>query len=372
MKKIISAIVCASALFSLVSCKKKTETAMPFPPVPVLTAKSIQKEVPIEIRSIGNVQAYSTVAIKSLVNGTLTAIHFKEGDEVRQGQLLFTIDPRPFAIQLAKSEANYQKDLAQNKNAQVEAERYKKLFEKNLISKEQADQYATNAAVMAASIDADMTDINNAKLQLQYCQIRSSVDGRAGAYLNHVGDVIKANDTTSLTTINQMVPIFAAFTVPEQYLDEIRNRQAAGALSVLAFVPQNSVTEKGTVTFINNTVDPSTGTVQIKALFQNQDRKLWPGQFVNVSITVRSEYAVIVPSQAIQTGQNGSFVFIVKPDDTAEMRPIVTGETVNNGAETIVRSGLKPEETVVTDGQLGLVNGSKVIIKMSGQSPAQP
>jgi multidrug efflux system membrane fusion protein len=360
--------------------------------IPVIVSTVIQKTVPVQLRAIGNVQAYSTVTVKSRVPGQIMRVYFKEGDDVKKGSLLFMIDPRPYEAILKQAEANLERDMAlvkqaeanierdiaQEKNAQVEAERYKLLFEKGVVARQQYDKFRTDwealvATVRAdraakanaeAAVIADRASVENAKLQLSYCSIHSPMEGRTGNLIVQEGNIIKENDA-SLVIINQVTPIYVTFSVPEQNLGEIRKYMAMGKLKVQVIVPNDEVLpEEGFISFVDNTVDSTTGMIRLKGTFANKQKRLWPGQFVNVVLTL-TEYpnAVVVPSQAIQVGQQGQYVFVVKTDHTVENRPIVSGLTLNN--ETVVQKGLNSGETVVTDGQLRLYPGAKVEIKTS-------
>ncbi|MBI1819098.1 MAG: efflux RND transporter periplasmic adaptor subunit [Nitrospirae bacterium] len=335
------------------------------PPVPVVTGRAIQKSVPVEIRAIGNGQAYSVVNVKAQVGGTLTRVSFKEGQFVKKGDLLFTLDSRPFEVQLKQVEANLARDRAQAENARREAIRYKELVTNGYVAQEQYEQIHANSETLDATVLADEAAVENAKLQLEYCFIRSSIDGITGNLLVHEGNVVKANDL-SLVVINQVRPIFVSFSVPGQYLPDIRKYMASGSLKVEAAVPGKEASPAvGELAFVDNSVDLQTGTIQLKGLFFNQNKALWPGQFINVKLTVaKQDNRVVVPSQAVQTGQAGPFIFVVKPDLTVEPRPVTVGKIMEN--ETVIEKGILPEDQVVTDGQLRLIPGSKVEIRNSG------
>ena len=380
-------IIGLSLLSSCGGKKERPEGAWP-----VEVAAVLQKTVPVQLRAIGNVQAYSTVSVKSRVAGQLMRAYFKEGQDVRKGELLFTIDPRPFEAALKQAEANLErdmaqvvqaeanilKDMAQEKNAKVEADRYKLLFEKGVVAKEQYDKFLTDwevigAAVLAdraakenaeAAVLADRATVENAKLQLSYCSIFSPMDGRTGSLIVQEGNMIKDNDVI-MVVINQITPIYVALSVPEQHLAEIKKYMTEGKLKVEAIIPNDEARpEEGIISFVDNTVDTATGTIRLKGTFANKEKRLWPGQFVRVVLTLTEELnAIVVPSQAIQTGQEGQYIFVVKPDLTVESRPVVLGLTLNN--ETVIQKGLNAGENVVTDGQLRLYPGAKVEIKAS-------
>jgi multidrug efflux system membrane fusion protein len=372
-------------------CTEKKAPPMMRDIVPISVAEAASRDLPVQVSAIGTVEAHSTVAIKSQVNGEIKEVHFKEGQEVRKGDLLFTIDSRTFetelrraeanlardSAQINQAEANLARDIAQAKNAQVERQRYQQLVEKGVAAAEQYDAARTTDEALAAAVNADRAAIENAreairadqaaidnvKIQLGYCIIRSPIDGRAGSLLVHAGNLVKANDTTSMLVINQVSPIYVSFSVPEQYLRDLRKYMAAQQVGVQAVFPgevQRPV--EGVLTFIDNAVDSNTGTIRLKGSFTNQDRRLWPGQFVNVIVTMASQRgAIVVPSEAVQTGQNGAFVFIVKPDMTADLRPVSPGRVV--GSVTVIDKGLQAGEKIVTDGQIRLRPGSQVQIK---------
>jgi len=356
------------AIFSS-GCSNEKSNKPVSPPIPITVGTVSQKTVPVELRVVGNVQASSTVTIKSKAGGELTRVHFTEGQDVRKGDLLFTIDPRPYEAALKQAEANLQKDLAQTKHAQEDARRYEFLIQKGVVARQQYDKFRTEAEALEAAVLADRAAVENAKIQLGYCSIHSPIDGRTGSLMVKQGNIIKADDV-NLIVIHQIVPIDVAFSVPEQNLQEIKKYMALGKLQVDALVPSNNERpEKGTVTFVDNAVDTSTGTIRLKGTFANRERKLWPGQFVNVVLTLtREPNAIVVPSQAIQTGQQGQYVYVVKQDLTVESRPVVVGRFVSN--ETVVQKGLLAGEKVVTDGQLRLYPGARVEIKTSDSANA--
>lgn len=340
----------------------KTAPGAQPPAVPVTVSLSVQKNVPVQLRVIGTAEAYSTVAVKTMVNGEIVKVGFQEGQDVKKGDLIFVIDPRSYEAVLKTAEANLARDLALKENAEKDVKRYAFLIEKDLVPKQQFDQVTSAAAALAATVHADNAAVEHARVQLSYCFIRSPVDGRTGNLFFKKGNVVKANDA-ALVTINQVAPIYVTFSVPEQSLGEIRKYRAAGTLKMAAVAPgQENRPARGTLTFIGNAIDNATGTIQLKGTFPNGDRALWPGQFVNVVLTLAVKpNAVLVPAPAVQTGQKGQYVFVVKPDLTVESRPVVTGETM--GGETVVEKGVQAGERVVTDGQLRLVPGARVEIK---------
>jgi membrane fusion protein, multidrug efflux system len=355
----------AITMLILSSCsgnKGQPQTVMAFSGVPVTVATAGQKTVPIEVTSIGNVEAFSTVSVRGQIAGEVEKAYFKQGQDVKQGDLLFTLDSRPYKATLQQLQANLARDEAQLENAQAQAERYTKLFKAGIVSQDQYDQFRTGADALAAAVRADKAAIEKATVDLDYCTIRSPIEGRTGALQVYPGNIVKENDTI-LVTINQIRPIYVTFSVPEQYLSEIRKYQETGALAVGASIPNDSrPPAQGVLTFIDNAVDTTTGTIKLRATFQNPDRRLWPGQFVNVTVKLTSKSnATVVPTQAVQTGQVGKYLFVVKPDQTAELRQVTAGQTV--GGVTIIEKGIRPGETVVTDGQLRLEPGTKVQIK---------
>jgi membrane fusion protein, multidrug efflux system len=330
--------------------------------VPVKIGLVIQQNVPVQINAIGNVESYNTVSIKALVGGEVTDVHFKEGQEVKKGDLLFQIDPRPYEAALKQSEAQLARDQAQAKNAEEQAKRYEILVQKDYVSKDQYDQIRSNADALAATVQADNANIENSKLQLAYCIIKSPIDGRVGEVLINKGNVVKANDL-GMVTINKITPIYVTVSVPEQNLADIKKYMGKGSLKMEAIIPGDEKRpEQGMLTFINNAVDTATGTIQLKGTFENRDIRLWPGQFVNVLLTLTTQRnAVIIPSSALQTGQEGQYVFVVKPDFTVDSRPVTIIRSY--GDFTVVAHGVSPGEKVVIDGQINLIPGIRVALK---------
>ena len=339
--------------------------------MPVTTAAVVTKTVPVRLYAIGNVEPYTTVAVKARVDGQLVSAHFKEGDEVRQGSVLFEIDPRPFAASLKQAQANLLKDKALLDRASQQEKRYKDLLAKNFISPDAYEQVRTNAETAAATVSADEAAIDNAKLSLEYCTIRSPVTGYAGRIQIQQGNLVKANDTNPMVTINQVVPIYTSFSVPEQNIADIRRYQTDGELKVAAsFANSAHPPVAGRLSFVDNAADATTGTIKLKAEFPNSDKALWPGQFVNVVLTLREQKdAIVTPSSSVQSGPTGQYVFVVKADSTVELRNITI--TRAEGDDTVVASGLKAGDIVVTVGQLRLAPGTKVNVGKSVESPAQ-
>ena len=333
--------------------------------VPVLTATAEQKSVPIRIRAVGNTEAFSTVSVKSQVTGVLMKAHFQEGQTVKRGQLLFTIDPRPFEAVLKQAEATMARDLAQLKNAREQVRRYAELVQKQYVSQEQYDQIRTNADAMEAVVEADKAAVENAKVQLSYCYIYSPIEGQVGSLLVNEGNLVRVNDGTPLVVINQIAPVHVTFAVPEQHLADIKRHTVTGKLVVEArFASDEGRPEQGSLAFIDNAVDRVTGTIKLKAEFKNTERRLWPGQFINVALTLTTQPgAIVIPSEAVQVGQEGQHVFVVKPDKTVEVRPVTVSMT--NEGEAVIGKGLAGGEQVVREGQFLLGSGSRVEVKNS-------
>jgi multidrug efflux system membrane fusion protein len=370
---------------------KANKTNRVLPPTPVTVAQAQMRDIPIQVRQIGSVEPVAVIAVKAQISGELNQVFFKEGQEVKKGQELFEIDPRPYKQALDQAQAALQKDIAlvsqadanlardraQAANAQAQAKRYAGLAADGVISKDQNDTYQTTSQMQDEAVHADQAALNSAKasvvsdqaaietaqLNLSYCNIRSPIDGRAGSLLLQAGNLVKANDTTALVNINQLQPVYVTFSAPEQLLPEIRLYSAGHTLSVtgtgVADGSNRPVSATGQLTFIDNTVDSTTGTIKLKASFPNTDHAFWPGQFINVVMTLRTvDRATVVPSEAIQSGQKGQFAFVVKPDQTVETRQVTVGQTIDN--QIVVQSGISPGETVVTDGQLRLFPGAHV------------
>ena len=403
--------------------KAESKQAQRRPPIAVAVAPVEQKSMAVQVTAIGTVEAYSQVSVRAQVGGELMRVHITEGQDVRKGDLLFTLDPRTAQASLAQAQATLAKDrvqvqqaraalqrdlarvaqaraalardVAQAKNAEVQAKRYTELLKRELISKEQHDQYQTTAEALAATVQADQADVrsaeetvradeaaikgaeevvradeavvDNAKVQLGYTTIRAPMDGRTGSLGLTTGNVVRANDSM-LIVINQVQPIYVSFTVPQQQLPAIKRYLAEGELAVRVLPSGDPKPVTGKVTFIDNTVDPTTGTIRLKATFGNAERRLWPGAFVNVTLTLTTDpEAIVIPAQAVQSGQGGSqFVFVVKDDSTVDNRRITVDRT--QGSETVVAKGLQAGEKVVIDGQPRLTPGAKVEVR----APAAP
>jgi len=340
--------------------------------VPVTVATVVQKSMPIEIRVIGSVEAYSVVSVHAQITGQLTGVNFKEGDDVKKDQLLFALDRRPLAAALMAAQANLQRDIAQAANAKVVAQRYTDLAKSGIATTEQLETSRTSAAALDATVEADKAAVENAKVQLQYATIASPIDGRTGALMVHEGNLVRAADLAPLVVINQVAPIYVSFAIPESRLAELKRFLSLGTLQVEAKPPNDEgPSSHGHITFVDNSVDQTTGTIRIKATFTNEDHRLWPGSFVNVIVALTKDpTAVVVPTAAVQVGQQGQYAYVVKADKSVEYRPVVVERTA--GLETVIKSGLKPAETIVTDGQLRIVAGSHVSIKGDDTTQVTP
>jgi multidrug efflux system membrane fusion protein len=322
----------------------------------------LQETVPMRITAIGNVEAFSTVQVKARVDGQITAVNVREGAAVKKGDVLFRIDPRPFEAALRQAEANALRDAAARDHSQSQEKRYLELLEKNFISKDAYAQIRTNAATADATARASQAALENARLNLEYCTIRSSLEGYVGRVLLQAGNMVRANDVNALLVINQVRPIYVNFAVPEQNLPEVRQYMAKGPLAVEVTPPESQQTRpSGRLIFIDNAVDPSTGTIRLRAQFDNADVALWPGQFVNVSLRLYEQAdALVVPATAVQTGPEGQYVYVISDEMTAELRRVTVSRT--DGERAIVEKGLAKGERVVTRGQLRLGPKTRVQI----------
>ena len=327
--------------------------------VPVMVAQAERATIPIQLTAIGTGKAFQTVAVESQVAGIVKEVHYKQGQFVRKGDLLVTLDKDPFLAALAQAEAALARDKAQAQLSQTELARSDKLYKEGIVSPQQFDQSQATSAAAEATVRADEAAIRTAKIELSYCSIYAPISGVAGEQLVSPGATVKANDVPILVVINQVEPIYVTFSVPQQYLEPIKNSMARNRLPVRVTPPGSTAAETGVLTFVNNTVDTTTGTIQLMATFPNSNHHLWPGQFSNVVLNLGEQQNVlVVPSQSVQAGQQGDYVFIVKPDKTVDVRQVKVGQSVNNQTEIV--QGLAAGETVVTDGQVRLVPGSKV------------
>ena len=386
-------------------------------PVPVVTTRAVSKAVPVTIPAVGTAEPVATVQVRSQVTGQLSQIHFREGQDVRKGDPLFTLDARPFQAALQQAQAVLARDTAQARNAQAQRTRYQDLFNRGLIARDQYETQMANASALEATIAADEAQVENARLNLAYTRIAAPISGRTGALAVHQGDLVRANDVAPLVVINQVSPIYVTFAVPGRYLPDIRRYQTQQPLHVDARIssgatpgapqapPASAATssepaaagrsapsdgasgatplppvndpapadalEAGKVAFIDNTVDPTTGTIRMKATFQNADHALWPGLFVQVTVVLRTDpNAVVVPSAAVQTSQSGQFIYVITPDRTAEIRNVVVQR--QQGDDVVIAKGVSAGEEVVTDGQLRLTPGAHVMTGTRGDGAGEP
>lgn len=362
VRVLLSATVLAAMASLLAGCTKSEaangKAAAARRPVPVTVAQAQKKTVPLEIRTFGAVQASASVAVKAEVNGVLQTMHVRKGQAVKKGDPLFQIDPRSYDAALKGAQANLARDSAQARQATAEAARDEELFKKGIASAADHDRSQATAEALAAAVNADEAAVENARLQLERCSIRSPIDGRAGSLLCDQGNLVKASDMT-LVLINQISPVDVFFSITQGDLPALRQYMAKDKLQVVATLPGEEQPEKGELTFIDNTVDKSTGTIIVGASFPNAAERLWPGQYVDVTLTLAQQHGlVVVPARAVQTGQNGKYVFVITGERSAVMRPVTVGAITD--LDVVVTDGLAGEETVVTDGQLRLTNGAKV------------
>lgn len=340
------------------------------PRVSVTVAEAKLRSVAVELSAIGTVTPIQSVAVRSQVGGLLMTVGFEEGKDVASGQMLFQIDPRPYQAALDQSLAVLARDLVQLANARQQVVRYEELSRTQMASREQYDQFRTNAEALAAAVVADSASVQNARLSLEYCTVRARISGRTGGLLVREGNLVRASDASPLVVINQLHPIAVSFAVPQQYLDEIQRFSQNRRLDAV-IRPQDDTTRTmtGRLTFINNQVDTTTGTIALKATFPNADNRLWPGEFVAVRLVLDVQSDVVtIPAQAVMTGQAGSFVYVLNADRSARTQPVAVGRAVDD--DVVIDSGLVARQVVVTDGQLRLVPGAKVEIKGEGGAPA--
>jgi multidrug efflux system membrane fusion protein len=362
----------AAAVLIAVGCSKKDSRAgAPPEAAPVTVASVARQDIPVEVRAIGHVEPFTTVDVKARVGGQVTRVGFREGQNVRKGDLLFQIDPRPYQAALAQARAQLERDRALARNAEEDVKRYSALVQKDYVTREQYDATRANAAAALASARADQAAMENAQLQLSYCTVTAPVSGRTGSVLVHPGNMVQGNDAEPLVVLNQIQPVYVTFSVPESSLAQIRERVRPGEkLKVVASPAGNaSRIQSGELSFVNNAVDAGTGTILLKATFANEDEGLWPGEYVDVVLTLATEsQAITVPTQAVQTGQAGEYVWVVRRDLTVESRPVTVSRT--QGPIAIVARGLQVGEQVVTDGQLRLAPGARVEIRKPEGKPA--
>jgi len=368
-----SAVTVALAVVAAIGCSKKDPRAgTPAEAAPVTVANVARQDVAVEVRAIGHVEPFTTVAVKARVGGQVIRVGFRDGQDVRRGDLLFQIDPRPYQAALAQARAQLERDRAIARNAEEDVKRYTDLVQKDYVTREQYDATRATAAAALASAKADEAAVQNAQLQLSYCTVTAPISGRAGSVLVYPGNMVKGNDDNPLVVLNQIQPVYVSFSVPESSLGQIRERlRPGGKMKVSAAASGNpSKSQTGELSFLNNSVDPGTGTILLKGTFPNENEALWPGEYVDVVLTLATEpKAIVVPSQAVQTGQAGQYVWVVKNDLTVESRPVTVART--QGPLSIVAKGLEEGERVVTDGQLRLAPGAKVQVrKLEGKAAA--
>jgi len=337
------------------------------PAIPVTVARVQQQTIPVRLQAIGNVEPYSTVALKARVGGQIQEVNFREGQPVKKGEVLFRIDPRPFEAALRQAEANALRDRAARDHALAQATRYQELIDKNFVSKDAYAQIRTNAATAEATAKASQAALENARLALEYCTIRSPLEGYVGRVLLQAGNQVRADDSAALVVINQVRPIYVNFGIPEQFLPEVRKYMAAGPLAAeVQPADAQQAAPRGTLIFVDNAVDPTTGTIRLRAQFENADAALWPGQFANVSLTLYEQAdALVIPATAVQTGPEGQYVYVVDEEMTADVRRVTVLRT--EGDRAIVGKGLAKDERVVTRGQLRL--GPKVRVQIARPEP---
>ena len=333
--------------------------------VPVTIAAAVTRDVPVTIRAIGTVEAYNTVSVRSQVGGELKRVGFREGQDVKAGDLLFVIDPRPYEAALQAALSDSARDAAMAASAAAQATRYGDLIGKDYVTKQEFDDVRASADAARASLQGAEADARTARLNLEFCEIRAPLSGRTGSLLIHPGNLVKANDTTALVVIQQIVPIYVSFSVPEAQLDDIRRYSGAGELAVRATTSSDSTAgHSGKLTFLDNAVDETTGTILLKATFANQDQALWPGQFVDVDLVLATRHdAVVIPARALQRSQGGDFVYLVRADGTVGQQAITAGPRLDD--EVVIEQGVQAGDRVVTDGQLRLFPGAKVDEKQS-------
>lgn len=360
----LAALVCSVLLASCGSAGSKSPNAggaavKAGPAASVTVAEVAQRSVPMAITAIGNAQPYRTVQVKSMVNGQISRVLIQQGQYVHAGQLMFQLDQRPFEAALHQAEGKLAQDKATAAYNRAMARRDNILEKDGVIAVQVAEQQQALAEAGDAAVQADKAAVETAKVNLGYTDIRAPITARAGAILVNLGNLVKADDTTPITTLNQIEPIYVQFSVPESQLPAVRANGGIGHLKVQAFPPNNQKPSLGVLSFIDNTVDTTTGTIKLMATFTNGDRRLWPGEFFNVQLMLGVEpHATVVPAKAVQSGQQGQYVYVVRPDNTAVVQPVVSPRTYNQLA--VIQSGLQPGERVITDGQIQVVPNTKV------------
>jgi len=354
-------LLCTTAVFvNACSSEKKTPVNKA---IPVVVAVATQKTIPVQMRAFGSVEAFQAISVRSQITAQIGKVLFKEGSDVKKGELLLTLDCRTNEAALAQAQANLARDKAQARYAAQQVRRYADLIKKDYVAREQFDQIQANAAALEATVMAGEAIVESNRVQMQYCSIYSPIDGRTGMLKVNQGNIVKADDTEILT-INQIQPVNVTFAIPEKDLPRVTKYSMEKTLKVDAFIPGEERAENGELTFVDNAIDRTTGTITIKGTFANKEKRLVPGQFVDVVLTLTIQPdAVLVPSQGVEQGQAGQYVYVIGPDSTAEMRTVTTGGALKG--ETVIVKGLKPGERIVTDGQMRLTPGARVTMKTS-------
>ncbi len=362
MRKVTVYCLLLAAALSLYDCSPK-KNPRPEPPVPVTTALAVRKTIPVQIEAVGTVEAFRTIAVKSRITESITKVLFREGQDVKKGDLLVLLDCRAKEAALAQSKANLARDRAQERYAKEQSRRYSELIRKDYVARDQYDQIRANAESMSATVKADEAAVEDNRLQVRHCSISSPIDGRIGKINVDEGNIVSA-DSTEIAVIHQITPIEVSFSVPEKVLSEIKKHYPKENLIVEASIPGNAAPERGELTFVDNAIDKTTGTITLKGTFANREKRLWPGQYVDVVLNLTTEPdAILVPSESIEQGPDGRYVYVVKRDLTVEMRPVAVGRAYEGNA--VIVKGIREGEQVVTDGQLRLTPGARISVKRS-------
>jgi membrane fusion protein, multidrug efflux system len=369
LRRTATAIVFVVLSMLATSCTKQQAAPPPRPPTPVNVDKVTQKTMPVVVVAVGNVEAISTISIRAQVPGEVKDVHFREGEFVTKGQVLLTIDPRPYQAALAQAQAALARDKASAVYNRSQAQRYKTLFDQGVAPAQQVDSMLSAADASDAVVNADEAAVKTAELNLEYCTIESPISGRTGTIMVKPGNLVKVADVP-IVVINQVNPIYVNFTVPQQYWPDIKEHVNRSALHVLATIPQDQGSPvQGTLTFVDNIVDSTTGTIHLRGTFENGQNRLWPGLYVNVLLTLSEQpNAIVVPAQSIVSTQEGSYVYVVRANNTVEQRTVVASRTING--DTVIEKGLKPGETIVIDGQVNLVPEAKIEVKTGNAGSA--
>lgn len=362
MRKVTVYCLLFAAALSLYDCTPKKQPRSE-PPVPVTAASAVRKTIPVQIKAVGTVEAFQTISVKSRITESIKKILFREGQDVKKGDLLVVLDCRAKETALEQSKAILAKDRAQERYAKEQSRRYSELIRKDYVSRDQFDQVRANAESTAATVKADEAAVEDNRLQVRYCSICSPIDGRIGKASVDEGNIVSA-DSTEIAVIHQITPIEVSFAVPEKALSEIRTFFLKNKLVIEASAPGSTGPEKGELSFVDNAIDKTTGTITLKGTFANPEKRLWPGQYVDVVLNLTTEPdAILVPSESLEQGPDGRYVYVVRPDLTVEMRPVVAGQVYEG--HTVISKGVREGEKVVTDGQLRLAPGARVSIKGS-------